>query len=119
MSLLAVVVLIEWAAAADLKRTRRQFKNFVKRNKEFLSRENRETIIKLLSSHGRDEELLFFAELVKDYERVLTHHIQQVRNGVWGDNCVMAGTVPLLSSRTHVPWFVLNANVVCIAGELR
>ena len=37
---------------AELKRTKRQFKTFVKRNKEFLSRENKETIIKLLSSHG-------------------------------------------------------------------
>lgn len=65
-----------------MKKTKRRFKTFVKHNKQFLSRENKETIIKVLSSHGRDEELLFFAELVKDYERVLTHHIQQVRRFV-------------------------------------
>lgn len=35
-----------------LNRTKRHFRTFVKKNKEFLSRENKETIIKLLSSHG-------------------------------------------------------------------
>lgn len=34
------------------------------------------TTYNLLSSHGRMDELLFFAELLGDFERVITHHIQ-------------------------------------------
>lgn len=35
------------------------------------------TTYALLSSHGCVEELLFFARLIEDYDRVLTHHIQR------------------------------------------
>ena len=34
------------------------------------------TTYNLLSSHGRMDELLFFAELLGDFERVITHYIQ-------------------------------------------
>lgn len=35
------------------------------------------TTYALLASHGCVEELLFFARLIEDYDRVLTHHIQR------------------------------------------
>lgn len=35
------------------------------------------TTYSLLSSHGCVEELLFFARLIEDYDRVLSHHIQR------------------------------------------
>ena len=34
------------------------------------------TAYNLLSSHGRMDELLYFAELLGDFERVITHYIQ-------------------------------------------
>lgn len=36
-----------------------------------------QTTYSLLSSHGCVEELLFYARLIGDYDRVLTHHIQR------------------------------------------
>ena len=36
-----------------------------------------QTTYSLLSSHGCVEELLFFARLIEDYDRVLSHHIQR------------------------------------------
>lgn len=36
-----------------------------------------QTTYALLSSHGCVEELLFYARLIEDYDRVLTHHIQR------------------------------------------
>ena len=43
---------------------------------EHLSSLNEATTFHLISSHGRVPELLFYAGLVKDYERVLTHYMQ-------------------------------------------
>ncbi|CAI8047134.1 Vacuolar protein sorting-associated protein 18 homolog, partial [Geodia barretti] len=38
---------------------------------------NAKTVYDLLSSHGAVEDVVFFAMLMKDYERVITHHIRQ------------------------------------------
>lgn len=38
---------------------------------------DRATTFHLISSHGRMEELLFYSELIKDYERVVGHHMQK------------------------------------------
>lgn len=37
---------------------------------------DRETTFHLLASHGRSEEALFFAEVTRDYERVVAHHMR-------------------------------------------
>ncbi|XP_061405705.1 vacuolar protein sorting-associated protein 18 homolog [Lethenteron reissneri] len=37
---------------------------------------NRTAIYELIASHGNVEDLVFFAVLIQDYERVLSHHIQ-------------------------------------------
>ena len=40
------------------------------------SRLNHQTTYNLIASHGQTEEMLFFAKLVGDYERVIQHYIQ-------------------------------------------
>ncbi len=35
------------------------------------------TVFHLISSHGRVEILLFYANLIEDYDRVITHHLQR------------------------------------------
>ena len=39
--------------------------------------ENRSTIYDLIASHGDIEDMIFFAVLIQDFERVISHHIQQ------------------------------------------
>eukprot|EP01112_Ceratiomyxa_fruticulosa_P020451 TRINITY_DN6960_c0_g1_i1.p1 TRINITY_DN6960_c0_g1~~TRINITY_DN6960_c0_g1_i1.p1 ORF type:complete len:978 (+),score=224.54 TRINITY_DN6960_c0_g1_i1:223-3156(+) len=50
-----------------------EFHHFLANNKEHL---NQATTFHLLSSHGCIEELLYYATLIEDYERVISHHIQ-------------------------------------------
>ncbi|KAK8803432.1 hypothetical protein WA158_001126 [Blastocystis sp. Blastoise] len=50
------------------------FENFLRNNKKYLD-EN--TTYSLLSSHGCVEEMLYYAKLIEDYDRVLAYHIQQ------------------------------------------
>ena len=52
---------------------RAEFKSFLSDNLQSL---NETTTFHLISSHGRVPELLYYAGLVKDYERVLTHYMQ-------------------------------------------
>ena len=51
----------------------KEFKMFLQDQKAHL---DPTTTYNLLSSHGRMDELLFFAELLGDFERVITHYIQ-------------------------------------------
>jgi hypothetical protein len=51
----------------------KDFKMFLRDQKAHL---DPTTTYNLLSSHGRMDELLFFAELLGDFERVITHYIQ-------------------------------------------
>ena len=44
--------------------------------KECIS-ENRSTVYDLIASHGDIEDMIFFAVLIQDFERVVSHHIQQ------------------------------------------
>ena len=39
--------------------------------------DNRSLIYDLIASHGDVEDMVFFAELMRDFERVITHHLQQ------------------------------------------
>jgi hypothetical protein len=58
----------------DKKMTQDEFKSFMYTNKDHL---DKKTIYQIISSYGRSEELLMFSELVKDYERMLVHYIQE------------------------------------------
>ncbi|KAG0306462.1 hypothetical protein BGZ98_002342 [Dissophora globulifera] len=51
-----------------------EFKGFLETNKMYL---DKKTTYKLLASHGRTEQLLFYAILIGDYERVISHWIQE------------------------------------------
>ncbi|KAK7098433.1 vacuolar protein sorting-associated protein 18 homolog isoform X3 [Littorina saxatilis] len=53
------------------------FRNFMasSRIKECITL-NRSVIYDLIASHGDVEDLVFFARLMEDYERVISHHIQ-------------------------------------------
>ncbi|KAF9187387.1 hypothetical protein BGZ50_001965 [Haplosporangium sp. Z 11] len=51
-----------------------EFKGFLEINKMYL---DKKTTYKLLASHGRTDQLLFYAVLIGDYERVISHWIQE------------------------------------------
>mmetsp|Transcript_1320 Transcript_1320/g.3893 ORF Transcript_1320/g.3893 Transcript_1320/m.3893 type:complete len:989 (-) Transcript_1320:17-2983(-) len=51
-----------------------RFNTFLAEHREDL---HADTVFHLISSHGRVEELVAFAELIEDYQRVVTHHIQR------------------------------------------
>ncbi|KAF4309360.1 Pep3/Vps18/deep orange [Botryosphaeria dothidea] len=60
----------------QLSLTRREFQEFVTKHKADL---DRKTVYEIISSHGREEELLFFATVVNDYNYVLAYWIQRER----------------------------------------
>lgn len=49
-----------------------EFKIFLKKYLQYL---DYKTVFDLLRSHGRSTELLYFAELIKDYDKVIEYHI--------------------------------------------
>ncbi|KAG9067424.1 hypothetical protein KI688_012207 [Linnemannia hyalina] len=51
-----------------------EFKGFLETNKMYL---DHKTTYKLLASHGRTAQLLFYAVLIGDYERVISHWVQE------------------------------------------
>ncbi|KAG0252035.1 hypothetical protein BG011_007258 [Mortierella polycephala] len=51
-----------------------EFKGFLEINKMYL---DKKTTYKLLASHGRTDQLLFYAVLIGDYERVISHWVQE------------------------------------------
>jgi vacuolar protein sorting-associated protein 18 len=60
----------------QLDAIRTEFQNFVKKYKSDL---DRKTTYDIISSHGREDELLFFATAVNDYNYVLSYWIQRER----------------------------------------
>ncbi|KAK3117543.1 tethering complex subunit [Teratosphaeriaceae sp. CCFEE 6253] len=55
---------------------RKEFQDFATRNKTDL---DAKTVYEIISAHGREEELLFFANVVDDYNYVLAYWIQRER----------------------------------------
>ncbi|KAK5107096.1 hypothetical protein LTR62_001880 [Meristemomyces frigidus] len=68
------------ASAADTKKQlpamRKEFRDFCTRNKTDL---NARTVYEIISAHGREEELLFYANVVDDYNYVLSYWVQRER----------------------------------------
>jgi len=58
----------------DYEEQLREFKEFLGNFSDCL---NRDTTFALISSHGRIEELLYYAELAGELEWLISHHIQQ------------------------------------------
>ncbi|KAH8673654.1 vacuolar protein sorting protein-like protein DigA [Xylariales sp. PMI_506] len=60
----------------QLSSVRDEFRSFVNKHKADL---DRKTIYDVISSHAREEELLFFANAVNDYNYVLSYWVQRER----------------------------------------
>lgn len=67
----------------QLSSVRNEFQDFVSRHKTDL---DRKTVYDVISSHGREDELLFFANAVNDYNYVLSYWIQRER---WNEALVV------------------------------
>lgn len=83
---------------------RKEYQDFVSKNKGDL---DRKTVYEITSSHGREEELLYFATVVNDYNYVLAYWVQRER---WQE------TLDVLKKQTDPEIFykyssVLMANV--------
>ncbi|KAL1837626.1 hypothetical protein VTJ49DRAFT_3565 [Mycothermus thermophilus] len=63
----------------QLEAVRTEFQDFVTRHRADL---DHKTVYDVISSHGREEELLFFANAVGDYNYVLSYWVQRER---WSD----------------------------------
>ncbi|CAI6333861.1 unnamed protein product [Periconia digitata] len=55
---------------------RKEYQDFVSKNKADL---DRKTVYEITSSHGREQELLYFATVVNDYNYVLAYWVQRER----------------------------------------
>ncbi|KAF2744277.1 hypothetical protein M011DRAFT_480104 [Sporormia fimetaria CBS 119925] len=55
---------------------RKEYQDFVTRYKADL---DRKTVYEIISSHGREEELLYFATVINDYNYVLSYWVQRER----------------------------------------
>lgn len=60
----------------ELPIVRREFREFCSKYKPDL---DRKTVYEIISSHGREEELLYFAEIVEDYNYVVSYWVQRKR----------------------------------------
>lgn len=63
----------------QLQTVRTEFQNFIKKYKSDL---DQKTTYDIISSHGREDELLYFATVVNDYNYVISYWIQRER---WGE----------------------------------
>ena len=62
----------------DMQSIQDEFKSFLKDNRAHLGMsECAETTFQLISSHGRMDMLLYFADLIEDYERMMTLYVQE------------------------------------------
>lgn len=85
--------------------TRREYQEFINKYKNDL---DQKTVYSVISSHGREEELLYFANAVDDYNYVLSYWVQRER---WSEvlNVLKKQTDPDVFYRyssvlmTHVP----------------
>ncbi|RVX68346.1 hypothetical protein B0A52_07349 [Exophiala mesophila] len=63
-------------AKQELEATRREFEEFVSKHKSDL---DAKTVYEVISSHDREEELLYFANTITDYDYVLSYWVQRER----------------------------------------
>ena len=56
------------------KKSLEEFNNFIKENKDFL---NSETVYQILQNNGRMEELIEYASIIQDYEKVILYYINE------------------------------------------
>lgn len=61
-------------AKKELEQTRTEYRDFVTKHKADL---DAQTVYEVISSHDREEELLFFANAIADYDYVLSYWVQR------------------------------------------
>ena len=92
----------------QLPAVRKEFQDFVNKYKSDL---DRKTTYEIISAHGREEELLFFANVVEDYNYVLSYWINRER---WPE------AMTVLTKQTDPEMFYRYSTVLMshVAGDL-
>ncbi|PHH71006.1 hypothetical protein CDD82_6799 [Ophiocordyceps australis] len=83
-----------------LESVRQEYQDFVKRHKGDL---DRKLVYDVVSSHGREAEVLYFAEAIKDYNYVLSYWVQRER---WAE------VLKVLQKQTDPEVFYDNSSVL-------
>lgn len=86
----------------QLAQLRKEFQDFCKKYKSDL---DSKTVYETISSHGREEELLFFANVVEDYNYVLSYWVQRER---WSE------AMDILKKQTDPDIFYKYASVLMV-----
>ncbi|KAJ0395070.1 hypothetical protein P43SY_011458 [Pythium insidiosum] len=81
-----------------------EFKQFLQDQKAHL---DPATTFNLISSHGRTDELVFFATLVEDYEKVVTYHVHR---GEYGAAIELLRSVP--TSKVEELWYKYSPELI-------
>ena len=84
----------------NLKNTRAEYQSFVSKHKSDL---DAKTVYELISSHDREEELLFFANTITDYDYVLSYWVQRER---WNE------ALSVLNKQSNPETFYRYSNVL-------
>lgn len=87
-------------AKRDLEKTRSDFQEFVTKHKSDL---DAKTVYEVISSHDREEELLFFANTITDYDYVLSYWVQREK---WNE------ALSVLNKQSNPETFYRYSNVL-------
>ena len=84
----------------DLRKTRSAFQDFVSKHKSDL---DAKTVYEIISSHDREEELLYFANNITDYDYVLSYWVQREK---WNE------ALSVLNKQSNPETFYRYSNVL-------
>lgn len=87
-------------AKDELQTIKKEFQDFVTKNRSDL---DAKTVYEIISSHDREEELLFFANTITDYEYVLSYWVQRER---WEE------ALSVLNKQSNTETFYRYSNVL-------
>ena len=87
-------------AQKDLKIIQQEYQDFISKHKSDL---DPKTVYEVISSHDREEELLYFANAITDYEYVLSYWVQRAR---WDD------ALAVLNKQSNPETFYRYSNVL-------
>lgn len=87
-------------ARRDLEQTRAEYQDFVTKHKSDL---DAQTVYEVISSHDREEELLFFANSITDYDYVLSYWVQREK---WNE------ALSVLNKQSNPETFYRYSNVL-------
>ncbi|CDK28220.1 unnamed protein product [Kuraishia capsulata CBS 1993] len=65
-------VALELPHSQELEKTQKEYQSFLKKYKDFL---DKETVYQIILSHNRKEELVFYSNLINDYQVVLRFYV--------------------------------------------